>query len=81
MNLAHGPARNFLNVSGSFRTAQNYKSLKFNFWPENHIRARNSVFTQNSHQSPKFKPKLIKIRQINLNKSKINIRIKVTKAM
>jgi hypothetical protein len=45
---AHGPARNCLNVPGLFRAARNYKSPKFIFWPEIHIRARNSVF------GPKF---------------------------
>jgi hypothetical protein len=66
---AHGPARNCLNVSGLFRAARNYKSLKFNFWPEINIRARNSIF------GPKFSfwPK-IHIRDLNSKNNKTNKR-------
>jgi hypothetical protein len=75
MGLALGPrpTHNCLNVPDSFRVARNYKSPKFNFWPEIHIKVRNSIFgrkfsfwpkihmrAQNSHQSPKFKTNLIK---------------------
>jgi hypothetical protein len=39
---AHGPTRNCLNVSGSFRAARNYKSPKFTLWPEIQFLAQNS---------------------------------------
>jgi hypothetical protein len=49
VGLAYGPARNCLNVPGSFRAARNFKSPKFIFWPEIQFLTRNSVFAQNSH--------------------------------
>jgi hypothetical protein len=60
----HGLTRNCLNTTDSFRAAQNYKRLKFNFWPEIHTTAQNSVFGSKFTSGPEIHIRALNSKQI-----------------